>query len=194
MINSEFKPLFNFLRLFRNISADDEDIISRSIRFREVKEGEVLLQEGKIAKELFFICNGILQITTVNEKGNTVTLFFLKENQFCSILNSLNNSVPANESIKAACDAALIVFSKENLLKLYETLPYFKELITGITQQALLDKIQLRNTYMGEDATTRYQKFIILQPDIALRVPLSDVASYLGVTQQSLSRIRRSIR
>jgi hypothetical protein len=79
-------------------------------------------------------------------------------------------------------------------LYLYETIPYFKALIDGITQQALYDKIQIRNAYMGEDATTRYQKFMVRQPDIALRVPLSDVASYLGITQQSLSRIRKNIR
>ena len=57
-----------------------------------------------------------------------------------------------------------------------------------------MEKIATRNAYMGEDATTRYLKFIQRQPEIALRVPLSDVASYLGITQQSLSRIRRNIR
>ena len=70
---------------------------------------------------------------------------------------------------------------------------YFKTLVESITHQALLDKIQIRNNLMGEEATTRYHKFISNQPDIMLRVPLSDVASYLGITQQSLSRIRRNM-
>jgi CRP-like cAMP-binding protein len=55
-------------------------------------------------------------------------------------------------------------------------------------------KIQLRNTYAGTDASARYQLFLELQPDISLRVPLNDIASYLGITPQSLSRIRRNIR
>lgn len=194
MKKNDFDPLFNFLQLFRNIPAADEEIICSNIQFRIVPEGEILLKEGKFAQELFFICKGILKIVTVNDKGNYVTQFFLKENQFCTILNSLNNNVPTNENIIVACDAELVIFSKEKLLYLYKTLPYFKALISTITQQTLLDKIQVRNAYMGEDATTRYQKFIARQPDIALRVSLSDVASYLGITQQSLSRIRRNIR
>ncbi|QNK64414.1 cyclic nucleotide-binding domain-containing protein [Pedobacter sp. PAMC26386] len=189
-----FTPLFDFLQLFRNIDRADQETICKNIQFRKVIEGEVLLQEGKLAKELFFVCKGILKIVTINEKGNSVTQFFLKEHRFCTILNSLNNNVPANESIVAACDAELIVFSKDILLQLYVTIPYLKDLIGGIIQQGLLDKIQIRNSYMGEGATIRYQKFISQQPDIALRVPLSDVASYLGMTQQSLSRIRKNIR
>jgi CRP-like cAMP-binding protein len=120
--------------------------------------------------------------------------FFLKENQFCSILNSFNNDTAAAEGIEAACDAEIIVIKKQKLLALYQKLPYLKELVTGITTQSLLDKIQLKNSYMGEDAGTRYRNFLLRQPDIALRVSLTDIASYLGITQQSLSRIRKNMR
>jgi len=88
----------------------------------------------------------------------------------------------------------LVVLKKKNLFDLYEKLPYLKELITGITTQSLLEKINVRNSYLGEDAATRYRSFLMRQPDIALRVSLSDIASYLGITQQSLSRIRKNMR
>jgi len=194
MDHDNFKPVVDFLQLYKDITECDAAIISQQLEFRKVKEGEVLLQEGKLARELFFVCKGILKIVSFSEKGNPVTQFFMKEHRFCTILNSFNNGVPANESIIAACDAELIVLSKDKLLHLYHTIPYFKDLTTNIFQQGLLEKIKIRNSYMGEDATTRYQKFLSQQPDIALRVPLSDVASYLGITQQSLSRIRKNIR
>lgn len=194
MHDDNFKPIFDFLRLYKDISESDAAIISQQLRFRTVNEGEVLLQEGKPAKELFFVCKGILKIVSFSDKGNPVIQFFLKEHRFCTILKSFDDGILANESIIAACDTALIVLSKDKLLQLYQTLPYFKDLTTNIFQQSLLEKIKVRNSYMGEDATTRYQKFIAQQPDIALRVPLSDVASYLGITQQSLSRIRKNIR
>ena len=187
-----YQPLFDFLQLFKYISPEDEKAITNVLQFKKVKAGKVLLEEGKYANEFFFIAKGILKITTLNEKGTAVTYFFLKENQFCTLLNSFNNNVPGHESIIAATDAELIVFTKENLLSLYDSIPYFKELIHGITQQSLLDKIQLRNSYLGDDASGRYHKFLINQSDIALRVALSDVASYLGITQQSLSRIRKN--
>ncbi|KAA2242577.1 Crp/Fnr family transcriptional regulator [Chitinophaga agrisoli] len=189
-----FAPLFDFLEQFRSFSHEDKALISEQVHHRQVKEGELLLQEGSLARELFFISQGILKIVTINGKGNEVTQFFLKENQFCTILNSFNNQVPAHESIVAACNGELIVFPKDHLLRLYEQLPYMKELITGITQNTLLEKIRVRNGYMGEDAATRYEKFLEKQPEIALRVQLSDVASYLGVTPQSLSRIRKNMR
>jgi CRP-like cAMP-binding protein len=187
-----FDSFINFLRLFKNIPQADAELMESELICRKVTEGEVLFEEGHICKEMFFICKGVLRIVSRNEKGNKMAYFFLKENQFCSILNSFNNNIAAAEGIEAACDAEIIVLKKQKLLNLYEKLPYLKELITGITTQSLLDKIQVRNSYLGEDARTRYRNFLIRQPDIALRVSLSDIASYLGITQQSLSRIRKN--
>jgi CRP-like cAMP-binding protein len=189
-----FDHFINFLQLFKNIPQVDADIIINELVYRKVIEGEVLFNEGQVCKEMFFICKGVLRIVSQNEKGNKVAYFFLKENQFCSILNSFNNNILAAEGIEAACDAELIVLKKQKLLSLYERLPYLKELITGITTQSLIDKIQVRNSYLGEDAGMRYRNFLVRQPDIALRVSLSDIASYLGITQQSLSRIRKNMR
>src|SRR5579872_1791823 len=182
-----FDAFINFLGLFKNISQADIEIIEKELSCRKVTEGEVLLEEGQICREMFFICKGVLRIVAQNERSNKMAYFFLKENQFCSILNSFNNNVSAAEGIEAASDAELIVLKKQKLLSLYEKLPYLKDLITGITTQALLDKIQVRNSYLGEDASLRYRNFLLRQPDIALRVSLSDIASYLGITQQSLS-------
>lgn len=188
-----FEPLFNYLELFQKIPAQDKEIICQNATFRKVKEGEILLQEGKTAKEMFFICKGILKIVSTSEKGNEVIHFFLSENKFCTILKSFTENVVSTDRIQAACDSELIILEKDKLHSLYSTLPYFKGLLDNITKQALLNKITLRNSYIGEDATTRYQKFIVQQSDIALRVSQTDIASYLGITKQSLSRIRKNI-
>jgi CRP-like cAMP-binding protein len=187
-------PLISFLKLFRDIPACDEALIAAATEYHTYKEGDYLFQSGKVCREMFFICKGVLRILVINEAGNEVTHFFLKENQFCSILNSFNNQVIAHESIQAACDAEVLVISRAALNNLYNQLPYLKLLITQVTQQALLDKIAIRTAYLGQDSTTRYKMFMMRQPEIALRVPLSDIASYLGVTPQSLSRIRKNIR
>jgi CRP-like cAMP-binding protein len=187
------EPLFNYLELFQKIPSQDKETICRNTTFRKVKEGEILLQEGKAAKELFFICKGILKIVSISDKGNEVIHFFLSENQFCTILKSFTESIPSNDRIQAACDTEIIVFQKDKLHFLYNALPYFRNLLDNITKQALLNKIALRNSYIGEDATARYQKFIVQQSGIALRVSQTDIASYLGITKQSLSRIRKNI-
>jgi CRP-like cAMP-binding protein len=134
----------------------------------------------------------VLKITVADEKGTDITHYFIKENQFCTILKSFDNGVNAPENIVAACDAEVLAVSRRELLTLYQKLPYLKTLIDQITQQRLLDKIQLRNSYLGKDAATRYKLFMMQQSDIALRVSLQDIASYLEITPQSLSRIRKN--
>jgi len=186
--------LIAFLKLFYNIPAEDEALIAAATEWRTYQEGDYLFKAGKICREIFFVCKGVLRIMVVNELGNEVTHFFLKENQFCSILNSFNNHVIAHESIQAACEVKVLVISRAALDELYAQISYLKPLITQITHQFLMDKIALRNSYLGQDSTRRYQLFMMQQADIALQISLSDIASYLGITPQSLSRIRKNIR
>ncbi|WP_131536405.1 Crp/Fnr family transcriptional regulator [Pedobacter nototheniae] len=188
----DFQPLYNYLQLFRSIPVEDWELIKANLDLRRVEEGEKLLQAGKIAKEMFFVRNGVLRIIKHTENGNDVTIFFLKENSFCTFLDSFTNNTPTTESLQAACDTDLIILTKDKLFRLYEKLPYLRQLIGNIVQQALLNKITTRNIFMGQDATARYRNFLLHHPEIALRVSLSDIASYLGVTQQSLSRIRKN--
>ena len=70
-------------------------LIDASTESRSYREGDELFSGGKICRELFFVCSGVLRIMVINEQGNQVIHFFIKENQFCSILNSFNNRVTA---------------------------------------------------------------------------------------------------
>jgi CRP-like cAMP-binding protein len=185
--------LITYLQLLAPIPEGDQKLIMASFRKRIAREGEYLFEGGSVCTEMFFICSGVLKITVSGEKGTDITHYFIKENQFCTILKSFDNGVNALENIVAACDAEVLAVSKRELLALYQKLPYLKTMIDQITQQRLLDKIQLRNSYLGKDAATRYKLFIMQQSDIALRVSLQDIASYLEITPQSLSRIRKNL-
>jgi len=83
-------PLITYLNLFKPISDEDAQIITTAFSERHFNEGDTLFESGSICRERFFICNGVLRIMVRNEKGNEVTHFFLKENQFCTILNSFS--------------------------------------------------------------------------------------------------------
>ncbi|SEO88386.1 cAMP-binding domain of CRP or a regulatory subunit of cAMP-dependent protein kinases [Mucilaginibacter gossypiicola] len=182
------------LQQLKPIPVNDQELIASAFVPMKFKEGDVLLPLGQVARQLFFITNGVLRIMAQSDKGNEVTYFFLKENQFCTILYSFNNNLIADESVQAACDTELLAISKNNLLALYDKLPYLKEIIDQISQNTLLEKIKTRNTYLGYNSSERYRLFLERQPEVAGRVPLADIASYLGVTPQSLSRIRKNIR
>ncbi|ASK32111.1 Crp/Fnr family transcriptional regulator [Chryseobacterium sp. T16E-39] len=192
-MKNNMQAFHHFLNSVEQFSTEDFSLIWQYVEIREIASGGILLHEGKIARELFFVLEGILKIVSTNEKGNEVIQFFIKENKFCTILYSFDEEVISNEEIIAVTHAQILVFSKRKLNELFERLPHFKNLIESITQKTLMEKIKGRNYLMGEEASIRYQKFISEHPDLMQRVPLSDIASYLGVTQQSLSRIRRNI-
>jgi CRP/FNR family transcriptional regulator, anaerobic regulatory protein len=188
------EQFIDFLAQTRPIPPEDAAIIGRHLQTRQVKEGEVLIAPDQYARELYFILSGILKINGTNSKGDEVIRFFIPENRLCTILYSFQNNTPSGESVIAACDTEVIVFTHKILDNIYSKVPYLKALLDGIIQQALLKKIAVMSTYLGEDATARYQNFLQQQPNVANRVSLQDIASHLEITPQSLSRIRRAVR
>jgi CRP-like cAMP-binding protein len=183
--------LINHLQLGTLLSESDQAVIVDAFEYRTYKEGATLFQSAHICRQLFFVCKGILRILAENENGNEVTHYFISENRFCTILNSFINQVTAHETIQAACDAAVLYIDRAALMDLYKTYPVLKTAIDHSIQKTLLEKINTRNAYLGYDSSERYRLFLERQPDIARQVSLGDIASYLGITPQSLSRIRR---
>ena len=186
-------PLISYLQLFRPLGEEDGTLLTDAFEFRTLKEGDTLFRGGSVCREMFFVCKGVLRILAANAKGQDVTHYFLGENQFCTILHSFNEGGIAEETIQAACEAEVLAITRAKLVDLYKKIPYLQALIDQITQQRLLDKIRIRNAYLGQDAVTRYKLFMMRQPEIALRVSLKDIASYLEITPQSLSRIRKNL-
>ncbi|WP_158799845.1 Crp/Fnr family transcriptional regulator [Pedobacter sp. L105] len=186
--------LINYLKSLKPISDTDENIITEHFTSKTFKEGDFLILPNKIAKEMFFVCSGVLRIGSTNDKGIELTHYFYNEDRFASILQSFNEETPTSAFIQASCPTEVLSITRNRLLELYEKLPYMKELIDQQNQLRLIEKVNIRNTYLGEDAEGKYKLFMTQHPDIILRIPLKDIASYLGITPQSLSRIRRNIK
>jgi len=183
----------DYLQQFRPIPAADRNTILSFFKPEQAEEGRFLSREGKTCMHLYYICSGILRIVSTSDKGTDRTHYFYKENQICTILKSFDEGTAADAGIQAACDAELLVISRPRLDELFATLPWLKDVLDRVFQRQLLEKVETRNAYLGVDAETQYRLFVERQPDIALRVPMKDIASYLGITPQSLSRIRRNI-
>ncbi|MGO3241234.1 MAG: Crp/Fnr family transcriptional regulator [Sphingobacteriaceae bacterium] len=118
----------------------------------------------------------------------------MDENNFFVDLNSFDNKIPSSGYIQAITDCKLIVFSQQDWQELSNTIVGWDKIVQKIISKAMLEKIDKVNPLVSEDATTRYLTFLKKYPTLANRIPLSYLASYLGITQQSLSRIRKNIR
>jgi CRP-like cAMP-binding protein len=183
--------LTSYVEALRVISGEEKAVLESYFQPIKMAEGGELFEGGKTCNLLFFICKGILKIHSFNERGMDVTHYFYRENQFCTILDSFNEGRFTEVKIQAACDAEVLQISKLNLYALYERLPFMKDIIDMAIQQGLLEKVRLRNSYLGQEAADQYKTFVAQRPDIALRVSVKDIASFLGITPQSLSRIRK---
>jgi len=147
-----------------------------------------------VCKELFFVVSGIVRIISINSQGEEITYFFIGPGQICTILDSFISNIIADNSIQASSDAEVLIIDKNSYDALCNKLPFFSGIVDRINQNRLLEKVKLKNAYSGLDATERYQQFLKLQADVAYQVPLNHIATYLGVTPQSLSRIRKMVR
>lgn len=188
------QPLLDYLSQHHTIPPADQERISAIAQPRHYREGDILSPQEHTCRQLFFIVNGVARITTTLADGQTAILFFVRENKLCTILKSFLHQTIAQEGIAAACDLDVIVLPREDLYALYKELPYLQTLINQITQQTLIDKISLQSGAAGMDAAARYQYFLQHMPDVATRVSLTDIAAYLQITPQSLSRIRKQFK
>ena len=188
------ESLIAYIMSFRPLAEEEKTEITAHFQAGRFKEGDYLFRSGRVCDKLFFIVSGIVRLFAVNDKGVDVTHFFVGENQFCTNLASFNNETVAEGSIQCCSPAAILTIQKSELLALYRKLPFMEGVIDKVNQQRLLEKIRLKNIYSGEDSAGRYRLFLSEQPEIACRVPLSHVASYLHITPQSLSRIRRQMK
>ena len=107
--------------------------------------------------------------------------------------NSDGNYTPS-EYLQAVTDCKLAVFSKKDWKEISDTIIGWEKIIQKINNKQHTEKIERRSILVSQDAATRYSEFIDKFPTLANRVPLSYIASYLGITQSSLSRIRKNVR
>jgi CRP-like cAMP-binding protein len=188
------KNLIEYLLLFGNLNQQQKDLISQKASETELRKEDYFSEAGKIPRQVGYVVEGILRVCYYNNKGEDVTKYFTDEKQFIVDINSFDNDVPSTQYIQAVTDCKLIIFSKQDWEDLSNTIVGWDNTVNKIIKKALLQKVERRSPLVSEDATTRYLAFIEKYPQLANRIPLSNLASYLGVTQSSLSRIRKNIR
>lgn len=157
--------------------------------FRQVPRKFMLVKEGDIARELYFINKGILRLF-YNKDGEEITAFIFTEGLFASSYESFLRRAPGIQSLDTLEEADLLVLTSDALEKLYQDVPRINILTRKIAEQRFINAQQMFSSFIMDTPEERYRKFAEQHPDILLRVPQHIIASYLGITPVSLSRIR----
>lgn len=187
------QQLIDLLLQYSPLTKQQIELIGSKTETRKLKAGDYFSEAGKTAKEVGFVIKGIFRVCYYSKDGNEITRYFIDENNFLVDLNSYTYQIPSSEYIQAVTEVELVVFKRKDLADIANTIVGWDKITNQITTKAFLDKVNRISPMLAEDATTRYKKFLDQFPKLALRIPLSYLASYLGITQQSLSRIRKNI-
>ncbi|MDQ1096918.1 MULTISPECIES: Crp/Fnr family transcriptional regulator [Chryseobacterium] len=174
----------------------DRDLRQFASYFEEkvIKAGDFVQRYNDIAREVAFVEKGILRMYSPQIDGHEVTKYFIREGQFTVDLESYYTAKASTESIQCVTDCTIYLISKTTIEKLSNEIPNLYIYIKTITEMSLLNKIKDNDFLNFGDAKTKYCEFIRRYPDLALLVPQQYIASYLKITSQSLSRIRRNLK
>lgn len=184
------KEFIEYLLQFGHLNAQQINLITSKAKEIELKKDDYFVEAGKVLGQVGFIIDGILRICYYNNKGEEITKIFIEENH---LLYNLKN-VPSTEYIQAATECKLLVISNADWKEISDTIIGWEHIIQKITSKSLAQKLERVSPLVSQDATTRYLEFMEKYPTLVNRIPLNYIASYLGITQQSLSRIRKNIR
>ncbi len=187
------EALINYLLQFGHLNQQQIDLVKSKGMLKELQKDAYYAEAGKIPREVAFLTEGIFRICYYNKQGEEITKYFIDENNFVVDINSYNQSIPSSEYAHAVTDCKFIVFSKDAMKELSMTIIAWDDIINKITSKALIEKVNKISPMMTEGATERYLNFFEKFPNLANRIPLLYIASYLGITQSSLSRIRKNI-
>ena len=187
------KKLIDYILKCGDLNKQQTDFIASNATRLILRKGEYFLEAGKIPKQIAFVLDGVLRFSYYNNKGKEITNYFIDGNQFITDYQKFEANIPASEYLQAVTDCTLLVFSRKDWEEISNTIVGWDKIVDKMHTKCLIETIEKRSPLVSEDATTRYLLFLEKYPTLANRIPLSYIASYLGITQQSFSRIRKNI-
>lgn len=186
--------LINYFLEFGQLNQQQVALIRSKASEQVYAKDAYFSEAGKVSRQIGFVVDGVVRVCYYDKKGDEITKYFIDENNLVVGIESFNTGVCSSAYVQAVTDCRLIVFSKKDWQDLLDTMVGWEAIVHKMIAKALIQKVERRSPLVTEDASERYRRFLDIYPNVVNRIPLSYVASYLGITQSSLSRIRKNIR
>lgn len=184
--------LVEYFRQIHPLSDVEAQAIEDSMVLKSFAKGTVLLSEGQISTECYFVWEGCVRqyyLVGGEEKTNN----FFTEGQWVISLNSFMQQLPADHFFVCAEDTTLVVGNAEQENDLYAQFPKFETISRKVMERVVAEHQQRMASYITDTPEQRYLKLLEGRPDIAQRIPQYQIATYVGVKPESLSRIRKRL-
>jgi CRP-like cAMP-binding protein len=178
---------------FKQYNPLSEKAISEICTLISIKKSKDLQSIGHTCKTIYFIEKGAARIYYYKD-GLDITECFVFENHIIARVESLFTGKPSQKAIEIIEDADIIAINATALFKLYDTFPEIERLFRKIFEAGYVDTVNRVESIQFYTAEERYKTLLKETPNVLQRVPLKHIASYLGITQVSLSRIRALVK
>ncbi len=185
--------LFSYLEQYYRLTEIEKQLIIKNCNLLQIEKGKHFLEAGIRCHQIGFVAKGILRTYHYDSEGKDITNYFISKGQFATNLKSYNEDMVSDTSIMAEVDSELVVITKEKMVNLSNQITNWDKIVSSILESKLLEKVKYKTEMINQDATTRYLDFLKTHENLVNNVPLSHIASYLGITQYSLSRIRKNL-
>lgn len=168
----------------------DYDLIESVSLFKKFRKRQYLLQAGDVCRFNAFVLKGFLRLYYLDDKGHEHIMQFAPENYWTGDRESMDSGLPSKYDIDAIEDSEILLLKKEDFDMLRKTVPAFNEFVNDTLKKNVVVLQERIHASISLSADEKYNNFILKFPSISNRVPLHMVASYLGVSAETLSRVR----
>ncbi|WP_210521136.1 Crp/Fnr family transcriptional regulator [Hymenobacter terricola] len=189
-----FDVLAKYLLSKGDFTADDLRHIQAATLLRPLRKRQYLLHAGDVDMYHGFVAQGCLRTYTVDAKGGEHIIYFAPENWWAGDQESLASGQPSRYNIDAIEDSTLLLIKRDDFVRLRQELPVFNSVINAILYRGFMASQTRIHAAISYSAEEKYREFLHHFPGLALRIPQHMVASYLGMTTETLSRIRNRLK
>ncbi len=188
-----YEQLSRYIRNRIKVTDDElERILSCFKPFRASKD-ELLITHGQTQQKTFFVHKGCVRIFFIDEAGQDATRYFAFEDQFATALVSFITGQPTEEFIQAVEDSELLLITQKDFYQLLERIPAWEKFYRGYLEKAYVNNTNRLMSLLTMDALTRYRLLLEELPVVVQRLPNKLVASYLNISQETLSRLKSKL-
>lgn len=187
---SSTEPLIEYFDRLYPLNDQEKEFVRAKFHSRLFRKRQFVLQEGDVCIQINFVIRGCLRTYKIDDKGNVHVLQFAPENHWINDLGSFHGMTPSALNIDALEDTVVLQINREDLVALFKTSPKFDRIFRVLVENAFIGlQARLMQT-ISSTAEERYQSFLDLYPHLINRLAQVQIAAFIGVTPEFLSRLR----
>ncbi|MDH6250350.1 CRP-like cAMP-binding protein [Chryseobacterium sp. H1D6B] len=187
------QPLIDYFKKYLPLNSEEINLLAERVTPRKIKRRQMILQEGFVCRHYTFVEKGCFKMYGIDEKGTEHNLRFAAEKDWVADLGSFYSEKPSKLFIEAIEPSTILQIEKQDLLYFFLNSPKFDRNFRVIVEEKF---IELQNRLLqnfSSNAEQRYLDFLEQYTELASRLPNTQIASYLGITPEFLSKIRKDI-